>query len=786
MSSKKDLPDALRSIVKTSVAVLGEVIEHELGRDAYVRIEKIRKQMAGVRTASSVRTSNELTTVFKELKKQNPKQRLEIAVAYTLMLELMNACENAYRTYRLRERPEADVLHDPNVALLANPNVTPITYVLTAHPTESRSSKNIAIFYEIQKFLVRTLEHDGKLDRNELKSLLEIAWQVPIVRSRKPSVEDEAEHLYSVALRDENLATILNVSRHQTPVYLRSWVGGDKDGHPGVDEIAMINSLQTSRRDLNAYARKQLDLLGDLLHLFSSAAIQKERQSLKEQLSALRKIEKGDGLRMQKFHTSVLKLKKVYETKVGEVPEPIRTLEQLLHTFPGLVIPLELREDSTMILDALKSKKKFAIERMINKIGEISKGGSPRWYAQGFIISMCQSIEHINAAADLLTRGLGGLKIRVIPLFEQKEALRQGPEILEKMLKTARFKAALKKDWMNRVEVMVGYSDSSKEAGVLPSRIEVSGAMRKLDVVCKKYKVQPIYFHGSGGSVDRGGGPVEDQLASWSKGALAFYKATIQGEMVERSFASPEITESQFLKIARTAQTLRKKPDQAASSKTLEDFALKVESEYRGAVGSERFMTMVEEATPYRFLSALKIGSRPSKRATNKKAALAVTSLRAIPWVLCWTQTRVLFPTWWGTGSAWSQSSEAQKSALKKEYKNHALFRSYIHVLGFTLSKIELPVFNFYIDQSNLPEGEKTYFKKLFEAEYQATLDFFEGLTGQRDPLWFRPWLSQSITLRSAMIHPLNLLQILAEQNHDLPLLRVAVTGVASGMLTTG
>lgn len=336
---------------------------------------------------------------------------------------------------------------------------------MTAHPTESRSSKNIAIFYEIQKFLVCTLERGGAFDRAELKALLEIAWRVPIVRSRKPSVEDEAEHLYSVALRDENLETILRVSRKETPVYLRSWVGGDKDGHPGVDEVSLLNSLQASRRDLHAYARKQLDELGDLLELFPSAAIQKDRVKLKEILSGLREVAKDDGTRMKKLHQGVLKLKRQYESKVGEIPEPIRRLEQMLHTFPGLVIPLELREDSGMILQAVavKSGKKFAIERMLRQVAEISKGGTPRWYAQGFIISMCQSIEHIEAAADLLDRTLGSLKIRVIPLFEQKEALHQSSPIIESMLKRPRFTKALKSDWLNRVEIMLGYSDSSKK-----------------------------------------------------------------------------------------------------------------------------------------------------------------------------------------------------------------------------------------------------------------------------------------------------------------------------------
>ena len=248
---------------------------------------------------------------------------------------------------------------------------------------------------------------------------------------------------------------------------------------------------------------------------------------------------------------------------------------------------------------------------------------------------------------------------------------------------------------MNRVEIMLGYSDSSKEAGVLPSRLEVSTAMRRLDELCQKAKVQPIFFHGSGGSVDRGGGPVEDQLASWSVGALAFYKATIQGEMVERSFASPAIAESQFKKISNTAIKLKSKANKVHRSEVLREFAGMIEAKYKASIGSESFMTMVEEATPYRFLSALKIGSRPTKRASSKKGALAVSSLRAIPWILCWTQTRVLFPTWWGAGSAWAQLNPGHQKELKREYAKNPLFRSFIHVMGFYLGESRAPGLGF-------------------------------------------------------------------------------------------
>lgn len=774
---QKHLPEELRALVKSSVACLGRVIEKELGTMGYRRVEKIRQAMAASRSASSARTEQLLRMAYGDLRKMNSRERMGFATAYTLMLELMNTCENAYRTHRLNQR------HDRARGM----SPVPVTYVLTAHPTESRASQNIAIFYEIQKLLTETLERSGQLDESALFALLEIAWRVPIVRSRKPRVEDEAEHIYSVALRDENLDRMLKLCRTEVPIYLRSWVGGDKDGHPGVDQTALQNSLQASREYLYQYAKRQIEKLSELIALFSNAGLERERIRLREHLLKVHQLRPGDGVRMRRLHQAVLRFKDAYQREVGPAPEPVLQLEQLLHTFPGLVIPLELREDSTIILDARKHPgKNLAIERMLRRVAALSRGASARWYAQGFIISMAGSLEHIEAACDLLERNLGGLKIRVIPLFEQKQALQEGSKIIESMLKRSRIKQALKKDWLNRVEVMLGYSDSSKESGVFPSRLEVARAMRSLDRVCQRAGVQPIFFHGSGGSVDRGGGPVEDQLSSWSRGALRFYKATIQGEMVERSFASPAIAESQFKKISQTSIRLQKNSGAVKVSPSIERFAKGIENEYRAAIGSREFMEMIELATPYRYLSALKIGSRPTKRASRKKGTLAVSSLRAIPWILCWTQTRVLFPTWWGVGTAWARLSATERKSLCRELRTNSLFRSFVHVFGFTLAKVQLPVWEFYLAESRLAAKQKEKFKRQFESQYASAQKFFRELTGESDPLWFRPWLSESIHLRSAMIHPLNLLQILAEKDRDLALLRVAATGIASGMLTTG
>ena len=183
------------------------------------------------------------------------------------------------------------------------------------------------------------------------------------------------------------------------------------------------------------------------------------------------------------------------------------------------------------------------------------------------------------------------------------------------------------------------------------------------------------------------------------------------------------------------------------------------------------------------YLNLLKIGSRPQKREVNKSDE--DIKIRAIPWVLCWTQTRILMPTWWGVGKAFSELDQNEKEELKVVYQENKLLASFFKVLGFTLRKVELPLFLMYLER-HLEKEEAHAIYSSFKAEYESTIKCFEFITGESDLLWFRPWLSQSIYFRSSMIHPLNLIQLEALNRKDEVLLRETVTGIACGMMTTG
>jgi phosphoenolpyruvate carboxylase len=777
------LPATLKSLVHHSVALFGEILKHEVGIAFFNRIESLREKMSGLRGQTSAASYRVLQKDLLQLQKLSPEKRLALARSFTLMLELMNACENAYRTSR-----------SWNVTTSSSELPQQITYVLTAHPTEARSPENIDVFHQIQALLIQVLKGTPEKSlpvwspqkETDLKHLLEIAWRTWIVRNRSPKVRDEADHIYSTLFRRDVFQELLDLVAEGVPLRLYTWVGGDKDGHPGVQERTLLESLTLSRAHLVDNSLKQLHSVRTTLTLFQKRSSlgprswQKKISILEKEFRRLRKVQPGDGGRVQTLKTRVNEFIHTYTVHIGEKHPALRCLEEMILLFPGMVVPLELRESSDVLMT--NSKKPLAIDRMLKRLARLSRGGDPRWYAHGFIISMAESIEHIRRAAAKQREVFGYLPLPIIPLFEEAKSLKRSPEILKEFVGDRSLKAAAKKYWNGQLELMVGYSDSSKEAGVLFSRLAIAQALPALEKICLRAGLTPVFFHGSGGSVDRGGGSIQDQTAWWPHSALRNYKVTIQGEMVERSLATPEIARGQIQHILKSVEDGVKRKPITAQSPSLETFAERVQTLYSEMIQSESFLKIVEKATPYSYLRLLKLGSRPSKRAQQ----LQVSGLRAIPWILCWTQTRVLFPTWWGVGTAWKEASPKARKELQKAFRTRPAFTSYVKALGFTLAKTELGIWHLYLQNSTLTKEEASAAYEMFEVEWLKTCRFFKEVSGQKNFTWEKPWLAESIWLRSPMIHPLNLLQILAQKDHDIELLRVTATGISSGMMTTG
>lgn len=779
---EQSLSKELTRLVDESVSTLGQVIEDALGAEAFSRIEKIRRFVKSPEGQSL----SGLTKLKEDLRPLSKDERYAIAHAFSLMLELINSCETAYRRYRLKEEEmQVEGLH----------SFGRIIHVLTAHPTESRNPDIIFYFKKIQDLLQKQLESPQESFAKTLYRLLRFTWFLPMSKQKKPSVMDEAEYIYSLALQDDILKLFIVQNKKKQPFYLRTWVGGDKDGHPGVDEKTMLGSLQMARKVLYHWVERSLQsYLEDLLPLHRSSRNKMPElqrllfasQDLRKKLRGVRRLSKGDARRLQVLKEKTAFMAEAYKKVFLSECPVLEDIVILFKIFPGLVVPLELREDSALVHEALKSSPaKFAISRMLKTLAHLSPEHDPRFYIRGFVLSQTESVDDMTAGLRLVEKYLGKAYLPVVPLFESAHSLERASEIVEEFLQTSSKLKIVQEYWSGKFEVMLGYSDSAKENGAFPSRFLISTAIAKLAKVIEDRKLQPIFFHGSGGSVERGGGSVQEQTEWWPTSALSTVKVTVQGEMIYRSYVASEILQSQLERFAQARDRIDESPCATMSEEAQQKLARLsefVQGSYRGMLKDPHFLQLIESATPYSFLKDLKMGSRPSKRQTS----VSLKSLRAIPWVLCWTQTRALFPTWWGVGQFWSQLSSEEKKQYRKIFAESSLFRSYIKVLGFTLEKMDLNVFSLYLHSSKLPREVVSSFEERFSREFDLCQQAVREITGQKSFLWYRPWLETSIHLRSPLIHPISVLQLLALEDHDIPLLRETVTGVASGMLTTG
>lgn len=779
---KQTLPKELTALVDWSVTELGRVIESELGRKSFLRIEKLR-QFVKSRECEQV---TGLQKVKNDLEKLSRQEQWEIAHAFALMLELINSCEFAYRAKSLESADNFEAADVPYGRII---------HVMTAHPTESRNPKIIFYFKRIQDLLISQLKRPSEDHRSELFLLLKLVWRLPMSKQRKPSVKDEAEYIYNLILQDEIIEVYLAKKTQGLPFYIRTWVGGDKDGHPGVDENTMLGSLELSRGFILKWLQKQLkSFVLDLDPVAKSSTgegqrlrkILQQTRRLERNLTALKKIKAADDQAVEEFKSSVLKLSQEYQRILKSESAKLKRILCFFQIFPGLVVPLELREDSSLVQEAVKNRNsRPAIVRMLCTLNRISPRQNPRFYVRGFVLSQAESEVDIAAGTVLVKRCLKGVRLPVVPLFESAHSLENASDIIENFFTLAGQKAMVKKQWAGHFEIMLGYSDSAKESGSLASKVLIQSAVTALEKKISSHGLIPIFFHGSGGSVERGGGSIQDQTAWWPASALATAKVTVQGEMIYRSYSSPAVLKRQLQRFesARAARGQKKlRAERAADLRELKKMAMATRSFYQALLQEPTFLDVIEQATPYTFLKNLKLGSRPSKR----HGAVEIRNLRAIPWVLCWTQTRTLFPTWWGVGSYWDALSSKDKNVLKGIFKRSSLFASYIRLLGFTLAKMELNIFALYLQTSKLPSDLKAATEKKFRKEFTLCRKALREISGESELLWYRPWLQDSIRLRSPLIHPLSVLQLIALENKDIPLLRETVTGVASGMLTTG
>ena len=681
------LPRELGHMVSWSLTRLRKAIAEVYGEETYERIEQIRLSMQDTIGSETFALRNALFSLQIELSKLDRNQLYQIAHGFSLMMELINACENAYRIFRINQRKEK-VCFDPPQG---------IHYVLTAHPTEARTNEFLTLFKEICDYLVEVLQSPYLMNESHLDHMLKISLQINISYHEKPSVEDEARYIYQYALNPLNIKLYHSFLTKGIPIQLRTWVGGDKDGHSGVNEKIMVKSLELSRSffiaSIQDYLKEVLEIVKRTTALNGHKILANQIKQLIKNAHDVRKIQPRDYEKVSAFKKELHALERDILNFLNFKTEQFSLISSIFQLYPALVMPIELREDSAAVKESLTSIKKTTITKMLEQVYSITHGTDPKNYIRGFILSMVESAEDIKNGINLVKQIFRSYALPVVPLFENQLALTSADTILNNSI-TEDIRQKHLKQWDGNYEVMLGYSDSSKENGVLSSRLMIAKSLRSIQTTLENKSLRPIFFHGSGGSIERGGGDIKEQTASWSKEVMANYKATIQGEMVARLFGSSSILKSQIDKFLDIYSQKENNPDNGFPEELLL-FSTKVSLRYKALIQSEWFWSTIEHASPYHFLKNLKIGSRPTKR----KSGPDQRKLRAIPWILCWTQTRLLFPTWWGLGSTWLELNNLEKNRLKGFYKENALFAAFVKQLGVTLSKVYLPIWEQYLYQ---------------------------------------------------------------------------------------
>jgi phosphoenolpyruvate carboxylase len=317
-------------------------------------------------------------------------------------------------------------------------------------------------------------------------------------------------------------------------------------------------------------------------------------------------------------------------------------------------------------------------------------------------------------------------------------------------------------------EVMLGYSDSNKDSGFLSSNWEIHKAQQALQSISDRYGVALRIFHGRGGSVGRGGGPAyEAILAQPGRSVNGRIKITEQGEVLASKFSLPELA-LYNLETVTTAviqgSILSTGFDEIQPwHEVMEELAARSRSHYRNLIYEQPdFIDFFHQVTPIEEISQLQISSRPARRGGKKDLG----SLRAIPWVFSWTQSRFLLPSWYGVGTALrtflDEDPERHMQLLRYFYYKWPFFKMAISKVEMTLSKVDLQIASYYVQELTQPE-DRDRFAPVFEQirnEYLLTRELVLNITAHKRLLDGDPELQRSVQLRNGTIVPLGFLQV--------------------------
>jgi phosphoenolpyruvate carboxylase len=803
--ARADAP--LRRDVRLLGDLLGRVLveqEDEMLLEAVEHVRRLAREARGGAPLDELRTALEQLPLGRQA---------GVLRAFALYFQLTNVAEQHHRVRRRREylheqRVPRESLAEAFLQLGDAPldeiarNVS-LELVLTAHPTEASRRTVLAAHLRVSGLLD---ELDDPLlapaRRTEIEEALagEITglWQADEVRSRRPRVVDEIRNgqwFFEQSLIEaaERLLAEYRVRLPGAPPPLSfgTWIGGDADGNPNAGPDTVREALERARRMLLGRYRDEVRVLAAEIGVSSRLtpvdqelldSIARDEVELPEYTWAIGNQNLDEPYR-RKLSFVWRKLDDDAYASVDDFAADLDVLDRSLRNNRGERVAagalaalrrrVELFGFHLAKLD-LRVHARDSDERVIAMLGAADYARQRHGTAalDTMIVSGTESAADVQRIHELSVADLS-----VVPLFESVAALRAAPRIYEELL-----------DSVGCREVMVGYSDSAKDAGYLAAQWEIRRALVALGDVARRRGAELTVFHGRGGSAGRGGGPTYDAILAQPQGVPpGRLKITEQGETIAFKYGLPGLAHRN-LEAALAATLLAAAPGTVAvepplgGAELVERIAERSRAVFGGLIENPLFVPFFRAFTPVDELALLTLGSRPSRRPEESGDYLG--SLRAIPWVFSWTQNRCLLPSWYGCGSAFAEADTAE---LRELYRSWPFFRTLVQNLEMALAKSSVEIAAEYL----VLVDDRSLWEPIAE-EHARTVAAVLEIVEAEELLDRHPVVQRSVKLRNPYVDPMNAIQVEllrryrgGDEDAVAPLLR-SIAGIAAALRNTG
>ncbi|WP_309571164.1 phosphoenolpyruvate carboxylase [Deinococcus sp.] len=823
---------SIRSDVNLLGRTLGTVLKEQEGEAFFDLVERTRALVRDVRAGGD---DEELRAMIEGLSGPDAGN---LARAFTWYFQLVNLAEEYERVRVLRAvtgvRPQsleqaltelkAQGLSARDVEALIERVDLGLTF--TAHPTEMRRRTIRNHLVEVAR-AIPDLSDDGALDR--VTAHVEAMWTTPELRRLKPTVLDEVKgglnYITSISRALPDLQRDLRRAFKQVygveseaavPVHFSSWMGGDRDGNPFVTPQATREALAVHRERarellLGAISQAFADLsqeengreeYRDELRGLHNAVRDGQPVALRARLEALHERLHADGQHRSAdtLLTPLLVLTRVFgqhlvSVDLREHSEQTGAAVALLLRNGGveneyLALPEHAKQE--LLARELRSRRPLwpagaalpdDLEKTIGPIREVQNAArmsGPLAFGR-YIVSMSESVSDVLEPL-LLAREVG-FAILPVPLFETLEDLDNAPSVVWDLLSLPEYRAVLGDQVQ---EIMLGYSDSNKDAGFLAANWALHEAQRKISNVCRKAGVRWRFFHGRGTSIGRGGGPASRAILGQPAGTIdAGLRITEQGEALADKYSHPILARRNLEQALYGLLLAAARPDDELKptwTDAMERAAKASAGAYRALVDDEQFIPFFEQVTPIHEIARLNIASRPVRR----PGAPSLTNLRAIPWVMSWTQNRANLPGWYGLREG---LREIGPRLAKEMYAEWPFFRTVLDNAQMSLAKSDPLIFDEYLRLTGgHPLGDA------LKIAFTETVALVSGVVGT-EILGNEPRLKESIGLRNPYIDPIHRIQVELLRRarateggldeFERPLL-LSIQGIAAGVRNTG